>query len=152
MKIMMNIYKLFFYYSLMYVIKISIYAEEPEYVVFRNKDEIIEFLTDNIICNNYDGDNTFNHSRYSIDNYVYILRDDKYLNEIQLKRSKEFGSGYNIIKNLNKTYFKCVYFDYDYEINVDILFSDDDESAAESAAESVKYIDDSVDDLVNDLE
>ena len=114
----------------MYVIKVNIYAEKPEYIIFYNENEIEEFIKNNIIMNNIDYCNSCTHKRYSLDDYMYVLREKYNLNDNeiknQIKSSNEFN-GYCKIKNVNKQYFKKLSFDYDYEIKVEIEYEENEE-------------------------
>ena len=127
----------------MYVIKVNIHAEDPEYLIFNDVDDIKDFIENNIICDNVDYSNFYDNTRCSLGNYVYILRkmysaDDIYnIYKNNIVSSHEFGNNYNIIKNFkkmndNRKYFKKISFGYNYKIIVNLDFSENDESENEN--------------------
>ena len=123
----------------MYIIKVNIHAEDSEYLIFNDVDDIKDFIENNIICDNVDYSNFYDNTRCSLGHYIYILRkmystDDIYnIYKNNIVSSHEFGNNYNIIKNFkkmndNRKYFKKVSFGYNYKIIVNLDFSEDNES------------------------
>ena len=50
----------------MYVLKVNNHAEDPEYLIFNDKDAIKEFVADKLICDN---------TEYLSCDYMYVLRE-----------------------------------------------------------------------------
>ena len=114
----------------MYVLKVNIYPNDAEYLIFNNEENIKEFIIDHIIYNNVDYSNLYDYKAYSLNGCIYVLC--KLYNFIDIYKmysnnivgSYEFGDYYNIIedfKNINKNgkYFKKILFDYKIAINLD---------------------------------
>ena len=129
----------------MYIIKVKIYAEGSEYLIFNNEDEFKEFIKDNIIMNNVDYNNFYDNTRYLLSDPIYVSREiysdddiyDAYYDNIV--SSNEFGSKYKMIKNfenVSRIYFKKMSFDYDYKIIINLDFSDDDSDENEDFSEN----------------
>ena len=131
----------------MYVIKVNIHDSDSEYLIFDDENDIKDFIKDNIVTNNVDYSNFYDNKRYSLDDYIYILRktyiddiDDIYGDNVVL--SDEFWLEHKIenFENINENnkYFKKIPFNYDYKIIVNLDFSENDDSEDENINKLIK--------------